>query len=101
MLLLCHVKSVKPLPLHLLKIDNVNNFLFKEQQQKCVNTRDVRNELLICYLEISNFKLAQKCSFHAIEVLVPQSLEMQSFSRCIHFLKVSRYTDLGTVRYRP
>ena len=24
-------------------------------------------------------------------------LEMQSFSRCIHFLKASRYTDLGTV----
>ena len=24
-------------------------------------------------------------------------LEMQSFSRCIHFLKASRYADLGTV----
>ena len=24
-------------------------------------------------------------------------LEMQSFSRCIHFLKVSQYADLGTV----
>ena len=23
-------------------------------------------------------------------------LEMQSFSRCIHFLKASRYADLGT-----
>ena len=25
-------------------------------------------------------------------------LEMQSFSRCIHFLKASRYADLGTVQ---
>jgi hypothetical protein len=27
----------------------------------------------------------------------PRGLEMQSFSRCIHFLKASRYADLGTV----
>ena len=28
-------------------------------------------------------------------------LEMQSFSRCIHFLKASRYADLGTVIRDP
>jgi hypothetical protein len=33
------------------------------------HTRDVRNVLLISILETSNFKLAHKCSFHALKVL--------------------------------
>ena len=50
------------------------------------------------YLETSNFKLAQKYSFHASKY--SPWLEMQNFSRCIHFLKASRYADLGTeIRY--
>ena len=47
------------------------------------------------YLETSNFKLAQ--STHFMPSKYSPWLEMQSFSRCIHFLKVSRYADLGTV----
>ena len=33
-------------------------------------TRDVRKELLISIWRLQNFKLAQKCSFHALEVLL-------------------------------
>ena len=39
--------------------------------------RDVRKELLFFYVETSNFKLAQKCSFHAIEEL--SLAKMQTF----------------------
>ena len=60
------------------------------------DTRDVRNELLLFHLETSNFNLTQKCSRVWLQLL-----EMQSFSRCKHFLKASQNADLGTViRYR-
>ena len=47
------------------------------------------------YLETSNFKLAQRCSFHAIKEL--PVARNATFSRCNHFLEASRYADLGTV----
>ena len=53
------------------------------------------NRIAYFYLETSNFKLAQKCSFHAIKELT--MARNASFNRCIHFLKASRYADLGTV----
>jgi hypothetical protein len=43
------------------------------------------------YLETSNFKLAQKCSFHALEVVpVARNVKFQP-------MYPSRYADLGTV----
>ena len=58
------------------------------QNIRAMITRDVRNELLISI-----------CKFHTHFMPSKYSpwLEMQSFSRCIHFLKASRYADLGTV----
>ena len=58
-------------------------------------TRDVRNELLISIwrLQISS----KPKSTHFMPSKYSPWLEMQSFSRCIHFLKASRYADLGTV----
>ena len=59
------------------------------------HTRDVRNELLISIwrLQISS----KPKSTHFMPSKYSPWLEMQSFSRCIHFLKASRYADLGTV----
>ena len=59
------------------------------------DTRDVQNELLISIwrLQISS----QPKSTHFMPSKYSPWQEMQSFSRCIHFLKVSRYADLGTV----
>ena len=58
-------------------------------------TSDVRKELLFFYLETSDFKLDQKCSFHGLKN--SSWLEMQSFSLCRHFLKASQNADLGAV----
>ena len=48
------------------------------------------------YLVTLNFKLAQRSPLYMPSKYSPW-LEMQSFSRCIHFLKASQYADLGTV----
>ena len=67
----------------------------KSTADKYTCTRDVRNELLISIwrLQISS----QPKSTHFMPSKYSPWLEMQSFSRCIHFLKASRYADLGTV----
>ena len=59
------------------------------------HTRDVRKELLISIwrLQISS----KPKSAHSMPSKNSPWLEMQSFNRCIHFLKASRYADLGTV----
>ena len=56
---------------------------------------DVRKELLISIwrLQISS----KPKSAHSMPSENSPLLEMQSFNRCIHFLKASRYADLGTV----
>ena len=58
-------------------------------------TRDVRKELLISIwrLQISS----KPKSAHFMPSKNSLWLEMQCFNRCIHFLKASRYADLGTV----
>ena len=58
-------------------------------------TRDVRNELLISIWRLQISSLPK--STHFMPSKYSPWLEMQSFSRCIHFLKASRYADLGTV----
>ena len=57
--------------------------------------RDVRNELLISIWRLQISSLPK--STHFMPSKYCSWLEMQSFSRCIHFLKASRYADLGTV----
>ena len=60
-----------------------------------LDTRDVRKELLISTWrrQISS----KPKSAHSMPSKNSSWLEMQSCNRCIHFLKVSRYADLGTV----
>ena len=60
-----------------------------------LDTSDVRNELLISIwrLQISS----EPKSTHFMPSKYSPWLEMKSFSRCIHFLKATRYADLGTV----
>ena len=60
-----------------------------------IKTRDVRKELLI---SIWRPQISSKPkSVHFMPSKNSPWLEMQSFSRCNHFLKASRYADLGTV----
>ena len=59
------------------------------------STRDVRNELLISIWRLQISSLPK--STHFMPSKYSPWLEMQSFSRCSHFLKASRYADLGTV----
>ena len=66
------------------------NFLSRDKPM-----RDVRKELLISIWRLqilSKFKSA-----HSMPSKNSPWLEMQSFNRCIHFLKASRNADLDTV----
>ena len=71
------------------------NDIFDSNTLRECNTRDVRKELPISIwrLQISS----NPKSAHSMPSKNSPWLEMQSFNRCIHFLKASRYTDLGTV----
>ena len=67
-------------------------------ERKCFNckyTRDVRNELLISIWRLQISSKPKSTRFMPSKF--SPWLEMQSFSRYIHFLKASRYADLGTV----
>ena len=58
-------------------------------------TRDVRKELLISIWRLQI--LSKPKSAHSMPSKTSPWLELQSFNRCIHFQKASRYADLGTV----